>query len=116
MKYQGIIRRALALVFLGLAALLGLVLAVVASTVVSSLFPSVDSWPEAVTRGLLRMSGIVVGMLCFSIGVVRASDRSLLDEVRKEGFASKPHLKALIASLTIGFGFGMVYFYAFFLN
>lgn len=117
MKYQGAIGRALASLLLVLAPVLGLALAVAAGTAINSLFPaSVGSWPDAVTRGLLRIPGITIGMICISMGAVRMSNRLLLSEVRQKGLFSKPHLKALTASLTIGFGCGMVYFYAFFLN
>ncbi len=117
MKCQEVTSRILASLFLGLAALLGLALGVAANTVISSLFPTgVGSWPEAASRGLLRMSGVVMGMICLSVGVLRASNRLLLDEVQQKGFASKPQLKILIASLVTGFGFGTVYFYAFVLN
>ncbi len=95
------------------AALLGLVLGVTVNLVVASWF-AVAELGAGIVAGMLSHSlGFVTGMVCFGFGLAIVSRRSLWRDAERK-FFSRPRLQMLTASLMAGFGFGTVYFYAFF--
>jgi uncharacterized membrane protein YedE/YeeE len=100
---------------------IGLVLGVVVGVAGSVLVGILSSWLISgsrlwiyiATNTLMRGCTFVLGLFLFGIGLIALAPRDLWIRIEHEGFAARPHIKALIASTVVGFGVGIIYCSAF---